>query len=142
MVKSGIIDPTKVVRLALQNAASVAGLLVTTEAMVVESPKRRPRPQCRRVAEWMGWTTTNLSAGNNQAVSLRVLASFSRRRVELFRADPWPKPLSKRQRVPLMRLVYRIQGAANSASGWLALALELQPVRSLCPSYYHAHDRI
>jgi len=40
MVKSGIIDPTKVVRLALQNAASVAGLLVTTEAMVAEKPKK------------------------------------------------------------------------------------------------------
>ena len=38
MVKSGIIDPTKVVRTALQDAASVAGLLVTTEAMVAEKP--------------------------------------------------------------------------------------------------------
>jgi chaperonin GroEL len=44
MVKAGIIDPTKVVRLALQNAASVAGLLVTTEAMVAEKPERRPTP--------------------------------------------------------------------------------------------------
>jgi len=41
MVKSGIIDPTKVVRLALQDAASVAGLLVTTEAMVAELPKEQ-----------------------------------------------------------------------------------------------------
>src|SRR5512135_2010183 len=41
MVKSGIIDPTKVVRLALQNAASVAGLLITTEAMVAELPKKK-----------------------------------------------------------------------------------------------------
>jgi chaperonin GroEL len=39
MVKAGIIDPTKVVRTALQDAASVAGLLVTTEAMVAEVPK-------------------------------------------------------------------------------------------------------
>jgi chaperonin GroEL len=44
MVKSGIIDPTKVVRLALQNAASVAGLLVTTEAMVAEKPKKETSP--------------------------------------------------------------------------------------------------
>ena len=36
MVKAGIIDPTKVVRLALQGAASIAGLLITTEAMVAE----------------------------------------------------------------------------------------------------------
>ncbi len=41
MVKSGIIDPTKVVRTALQDAASVAGLLVTTEAMVAEKPEKR-----------------------------------------------------------------------------------------------------
>ena len=39
MFKAGIIDPTKVVRIALQDAASVAGLLVTTEAMVAEKPK-------------------------------------------------------------------------------------------------------
>src|SRR5271163_1670591 len=44
MVKAGIIDPTKVVRLALQNAASVAGLLVTTEAMVADKPEKRPMP--------------------------------------------------------------------------------------------------
>jgi len=40
MVSKGIIDPTKVVRVALQDAASVAGLLVTTEAMVAEIPKK------------------------------------------------------------------------------------------------------
>src|SRR5579863_10395432 len=40
MVSKGIIDPTKVVRAALQNAASIAGLLITTEAMVAERPKR------------------------------------------------------------------------------------------------------
>jgi len=39
MIKAGVIDPTKVVRSALQNAASVAGLLVTTEAMVAEKPE-------------------------------------------------------------------------------------------------------
>ncbi len=41
MVKAGIIDPTKVVRIALQDAASVAGLLVTTEAMVAEKPEKK-----------------------------------------------------------------------------------------------------
>jgi len=39
MLDMGILDPTKVTRLALQNAASVAGLLLTTEVMVAESPK-------------------------------------------------------------------------------------------------------
>ena len=41
MVKAGIIDPTKVVRTALQDAASVAGLLVTTEAMIADKPERK-----------------------------------------------------------------------------------------------------
>jgi len=45
LVSAGIIDPTKVVRTALQDAASVAGLLVTTEAMVAEHPKKEaPMP--------------------------------------------------------------------------------------------------
>ena len=42
LVAAGIIDPTKVVRVALQNAASIAGLLITTEAMVAERPDKRP----------------------------------------------------------------------------------------------------
>jgi chaperonin GroEL len=44
MVKSGIIDPTKVVRCALQDAASVAGLLITTEAMIAERPEKKSAP--------------------------------------------------------------------------------------------------
>ena len=39
MVAAGIIDPAKVVRVALQDAASVAGLLITTEAMVTDRPE-------------------------------------------------------------------------------------------------------
>ncbi|HLZ67764.1 MAG TPA: chaperonin GroEL [Aliidongia sp.] len=46
LIAAGIIDPTKVVRVALQNAASVAGLLITTEAMVAEHPdKQQAAPQ-------------------------------------------------------------------------------------------------
>src|SRR6202048_4000254 len=44
LIQKGIIDPTKVVRTALQDAASVAGLLITTEAMVAELPKPPPPP--------------------------------------------------------------------------------------------------
>ena len=44
MMKEGIIDPTKVVRLALQDAASVAALLITTEAMVAERPEKKAAP--------------------------------------------------------------------------------------------------
>ena len=40
MIKNGIIDPTKVVRAALQDAAAVAALLITTEAMVADKPEK------------------------------------------------------------------------------------------------------
>jgi chaperonin GroEL len=40
MVELGILDPTKVTRTALQNASSIAGLMITTEAMVAELPKK------------------------------------------------------------------------------------------------------
>ncbi len=39
LVEAGVIDPTKVVRCALQNAASVAGLMITTECLIAEKPK-------------------------------------------------------------------------------------------------------
>jgi len=44
MIKAGIIDPTKVVRTALQDAASVAGLLITTEALIAEKPEKKAAP--------------------------------------------------------------------------------------------------
>jgi chaperonin GroEL len=53
LISKGIIDPTKVVRTALQDAASVAGLLVTTEAMVAELPKKKSPP-----------TVTGMGAGD------------------------------------------------------------------------------
>jgi chaperonin GroEL len=44
LMVAGVIDPTKVARYAVQNAASVASLLITTEAMVAEKPKKEERP--------------------------------------------------------------------------------------------------
>ena len=44
LVKTGIVDPVKVVRTALQDASSVAGLLVMTEAMVAEKPEKKAPP--------------------------------------------------------------------------------------------------
>src|SRR4029453_16346174 len=44
LVKSGVIDPTKVTRTALQNAASIAGLMLTTECVVVERKEEKPAP--------------------------------------------------------------------------------------------------
>ena len=57
MFKEGIIDPVKVVRTALQNAASIAGLLVTTEAMVADKPEEKdsgPAVECLLVV-WVVW---------------------------------------------------------------------------------------
>ena len=54
MLKAGVIDPTKVVRIALEYAASVAGLLVTTEAMVADKPAKVRRPRHARHGKH-GW---------------------------------------------------------------------------------------
>jgi chaperonin GroEL len=45
LLQSGVIDPTKVVRFAIQNAASVSGLMLTTEAMITEKPEKKKAPQ-------------------------------------------------------------------------------------------------
>ncbi|PYI77003.1 MAG: molecular chaperone GroEL, partial [Verrucomicrobia bacterium] len=44
LVKAGVVDPTKVTRSALQNAASISGLLLTTEAVVTELPEKEKTP--------------------------------------------------------------------------------------------------
>ena len=54
MLEAGIVDPAKVVRVALQDAASVAGLLITTEAMIAEAPKERSR-HAGAAAAWAAW---------------------------------------------------------------------------------------
>ena len=59
MIEAGIVDPAKVVRTALQDAASVAGLLITTEAMVAEVPKDKPAMPMGGGAAvaWAAWTS-------------------------------------------------------------------------------------
>lgn len=54
MIKAGIIDPAKVVRSALQNAASIAGLLLTTEALIVEVPEEKKADAAHNPAHGMG----------------------------------------------------------------------------------------
>jgi chaperonin GroEL len=44
LVKAGVVDPTKVVRTALQNAASIAGLLLTTECIITDAPDKSSAP--------------------------------------------------------------------------------------------------
>ena len=58
LVAAGIIDPAKVVRTALQNAASVAALLLTTESLVTEIPKRKKKPAAATTTTttaWVAW---------------------------------------------------------------------------------------
>ena len=50
-----MIDPTKVVRTALQDAASVAGLLITTEAAISETPEDKPAMRDAAAAAWAAW---------------------------------------------------------------------------------------
>ncbi len=54
MLEMGILDPTKVARAALQNASSIAGLLITTEAMVAEIPEEKPAPPMPDMGGGMG----------------------------------------------------------------------------------------
>ena len=58
LVKAGVVDPTKVTRTALQNAASIAGLLLTTEASSPSSPRRRSRPPAG-IPRAAAWTTNS-----------------------------------------------------------------------------------
>ena len=62
MLQAGIVDPAKVVRTALQNAASVAGLLVTTEAMVADAAQGVMRLRRCRAAAWAAWAAWAVSS--------------------------------------------------------------------------------
>ena len=59
MIEKGIIDPAKVVRIALQDAASIAGLMITTEAGVAEAPKREAGHADHGHGGGMGWNVEN-----------------------------------------------------------------------------------
>ena len=52
MFKAGIIDPAKVTRSALQNAASIAGLFLTTEAVIAEKPEKEKAPAAPAAVTW------------------------------------------------------------------------------------------
>ena len=54
LVKAGVIDPAKVTRAALQNAASIAGLLLTTEVLIADKPEK-DAARWRAAAAWVAW---------------------------------------------------------------------------------------
>ncbi len=74
MVKAGIIDPAKVTRSALQNAASIAGLFLTTEVVIADKPEKAGR-RCRAAAAWAAWTSderAQAAAGDSRPRSGRA----------------------------------------------------------------------
>jgi chaperonin GroEL len=54
MLVAGIIDPTKVTRVALENAASIAGMLLTTECVIADEPEENPAPSPAGMGGGMG----------------------------------------------------------------------------------------
>ena len=71
MLSAGIVDPAKVVRVALQDAASIAGLMITTEAMVAERPKKDAPAMPAAAGGWAGWTIDRLTAATAVAKTPR-----------------------------------------------------------------------
>src|SRR5581483_1769438 len=95
LVKAGIVDPTKVTRSALQNAASIAGLLLTTEALVTEIPEKEKILQCLAAA-WVTWIIEpsrtkprRISGLSRNNIRIRTAGL---ERVRLFGFPPPPKP--------------------------------------------------
>ncbi len=114
MLRAGIVDPAKVVRVALQDAASVAGLLITTEAMVADRPhKDAPRDGWRRRHGWHG----------RHGLLIQPQRSFSRGAGEghqTSRSGRLPGALT-----PIVKLPAR-QGRA-SCMGWQRRSIQLGP---------------
>ena len=124
MLGAGIVDPAKVVRVALQDAASVAGLLITTEAMITDRPKKA-RPRCRAAAEWAAWaawiidpTTFDMRGGGESRLPvLRFGAGQTRY---------WASSRGARRRLKKARISSRA-----ASMGWPASSLKWT-VTTLC----------
>ena len=71
MIAAGIIDPTKVTRSALQNAASIAALFLTTEAVVADKPEKASAPAARRHAAGT-WTSESPSTTRSTRGAARI----------------------------------------------------------------------
>jgi hypothetical protein len=93
LVKAGVVDPKKVTRTALQNAASIAGLLLTTECLITEMPeKEKARSPAAVTAAGMGgmdYSVFNYSVRNTVEVHRHAPAFLSARAAEDFEFD-WP----------------------------------------------------
>ena len=113
MFKAGIVDPTKVVRTALQDAASIAGLLITTEAMIAERPKKEAAvPAACPAAAWAAWATwTTEPAAQAQELGGRLRAA------PFFR----PQPAATGNRTGSWDSLPESTGSWSPARGWCHL---------------------
>jgi chaperonin GroEL len=89
---AGVIDPTKVVRTALQDAASVAGLLITTEAAISEKPEDKPAPPACPAAwaAWAAWTSKSGQPSNTKGAVRETGRPFSWPLQALQQKEPVP----------------------------------------------------
>ena len=81
LVKAGVIDPAKVVRSALQNASSIASLLLTTEALISEIPEAKPGAAWRRAVPAETWVRCPRRQARLEAVWRRFIDHRRQRRV-------------------------------------------------------------
>src|SRR4030095_10894268 len=91
MLAAGIIDPAKVTRSALQNAASIAALFLTTEAVVADKPEKTPAPAARGGVTMDFWSEWRSPGGRpRKRPPPRVLAEASRQSAQRSRIQPQP----------------------------------------------------
>ena len=142
LLKAGVADPVKVTRSALQNAASIAGLFLTTEAVVADKPEKAAAGRATRLVAWAAWTSSSPAIserpgpGRGRAFSSagywahgsparRSRAVPPGREGSAARTDRrvgtvGPSPAHRRHRVPRhasVRLVVRRRGHGDSLCG-------------------------
>jgi hypothetical protein len=98
MIEMGILDPTKVTRTALQNAASVAGLMLTTECMVAEAPKDERIPVDAIAGTSMGAIVGGLYASGMNAAELETAVRKHRLGRQVFARRVDRQHLSQRRK--------------------------------------------
>ena len=131
MIEAGILDPTKVTRLALQNSASVSGLLLTTEVMIAEAPKDDDHGHGMPRAAWAAWAAWTCKCLNEIRHPESVIyGSYADRMDGSWRK---PRPIRKRRgsRPPISAQY------SNPASAGFFLTCSIIPGLLCAP---HDHD--
>ena len=111
MIKAGIIDPAKVTRSALQNAASIAALFLTTEAVIADKPEKAPAARVATAA-WAAWTSSPPRSTHDPQ------HSTSRRAVLLTEGRPLAFPGRSDAAGPERLPVRAVRRGSGPCSGW------------------------